>query len=289
MPDIAWLNGRFMPLRRARVPVMDRGFLFGDAVYEVVRTRDGKPVLLEEHLRRLDSSARKIGLKCPPRATLRSVAAAGVRKARYPETYIYIQVTRGVTYPRSHVPSPGMKPTVLVAFWRLLARPAEHFTKGISCFTAEDYRWGRCDIKTTNLLANTMCVTGARRRGGSEVIFVKKGRLVEGGSSAVFTVKRGGIRIPKLGNHILPSLTRQLVLKTARRLKIPVSQTNVTVGQLMSADEVFLASTTAEGVPVVRIDRRRIGSGRPGPVTASVREDILRGFARGRGRGGGRK
>ncbi|MHC4915404.1 MAG: aminotransferase class IV [Planctomycetota bacterium] len=289
MPDVAWLNGRFMPLGRARVSVMDRGFLFGDAVYEVIRTRGGEPVLLEEHLRRLASSARKIGLKPPPLARIRKVAVAGLRKARYPESYIYIQVSRGVAYPRSHVPAPGMRPTVLLAFYRLRERPAEHFTKGISCFTAEDYRWGRCDIKTTNLLANTMSVAEARRRGGFEVIFVKNGRLVEGGSSAVFTVKRGRIRIPRLGNHILPSLTRQLVLRTARRLKIPVGETTVTVKQLTSADEVFLASTTAEGVPVVKIDRRRIGTGRPGPVAAAIREAVLRGASGGGSRRGGRR
>ncbi len=288
MPDVAWLNGRFMPLRKAKVPVMERGFLFGDGVYEVVRTHDGSPFLIEEHLKRLASSARKIVLACPPKALLRRVIAQGMKRAGYRETYVYVQISRGVAYPRSHVIAPKMKPTVLVAFWRLKPRPAEHYTKGVACVTAEDLRWGRCDIKTLNLLPNTLSVTAARRRGAAEVIFVRKGRLVEGGSSAIFVVKRGRLRIPELGNHILPSLTRELVIRAARRLGLPVVQGPVSVKQIMNADEVFLASTTAEGVPVVKVDGRRIGRGRPGPVTAAVREKITEAMCSRPGRGGRR-
>lgn len=275
MPEVAWLNGRFMPLRKAKVPVMDRGFLFGDGVYEVVRTHRGEPFLLEAHFKRLASSARMIDLKCPPRTLLRRVIARGLKRAGYRETYIYVQVTRGVAYPRSHLIAPKMKPTVLAAFWRLAPRPAEQFAKGVACLTVEDFRWGRCDIKTLNLLPNSLSVTYARRRGAAEVIFVRKGRLVEGGYSAVFAVKRGRLRIPKLGPHILPSLTRELVIRTARRMGLPVVEGPVTVRQLLAADEVFLASTTAEGVPVVKIDGRRIARGKPGPVTRAIREEIM--------------
>jgi D-alanine transaminase len=276
MPDIAWLNGKFMPLGAARVPVMDRSFLFGDGIYEVIRTAGGRPLRLADHLRRLASSARKIDLACPGAAALRRVIAAGLRRAGYPETFIYLQVSRGADATRTHVPAPGLKPTVLVAFWRWPGRPEAEFTRGIACATVEDFRWGRCDIKTVNLLANCLGKTEAHRRGAQEVIFVRRGCLVEGGSSAVFVVRRGRMMVPALGTHILPSLTREQVLRVARQLRLPVSQRPVTVKAMMAADEVFLASTTAEALPVVKIDGRRIGSGRPGPVAAAIRGAILR-------------
>lgn len=275
MPDVAWLNGRYSPLRAAKVSVMDRGFLYGDGVYEVIRTHGGAPFLLEDHLARLESSSGKIALECPSREVLRRAIAGCLERARYRESYIYMEMTRGVAFPRSHAPAPGLKPTVLVAVWRLKERPSRDFSRGVACITVEDIRWARCDVKSVNLLPNVMAVTEARRRGASEAIFVKKGKLVEGGLSAVFVVKRGRLRVPRPGRNILPSLTRQLVSRTARKMKIPVEERDVSSRQLMAADEVFLASTTAEGLPVVRIDGRRIGGGRPGPITIALRERIL--------------
>jgi D-alanine transaminase len=262
---------------------MDRGFLYGDGVYEVIRTHGGELFLPEDHLRRLADSARKIDLKCPPRGVLRRAIAGALKRAGHRESYAYVQVTRGVAFPRSHVPAPGMKPTTLVAVWRLKERPAEQFAKGVSCITVEDFRWGRCDVKSVNLLPNAMAVTAARRRGAAEAIFVRNGKLIEGGMSAVFVVKRGRLRLPRLGPEILPSLTRRLVIETARKMRIPVQQGNVTVRQLLAADEVFLASTTAEGVPVVKIDGKRIAGGRPGPLTAAIRNRILEDIPRKRG------
>jgi D-alanine transaminase len=281
LPDIAWLNGRYHPLRAARIPVMDRGFLYGDGIYEVIRTHGGVPFLMEGHLRRLRSSGDKVGLKVPSRKVLRSAIAGCIKRARYRECHIYMEITRGVAYPRSHVPAPGMKPTVLVAAWKLKERPREDFEKGVSCVTVEDLRWGRCDVKSVNLLPNVMAVSEARRRGAAEAIFMRDGRLVEGGASAIFVVRRGRLCVPRPGQHILPSLTRQLVAGTARAMKVPVDQREVTVRQLMTADEVFLASTTAEGVPVVRIDGRRIGSGRPGELTRALREKMMADIRRG--------
>ena len=277
MPDIAWLNGKFMPLRKAQVSVMDRGFLFGDGIYEVIRTWGGRPIMVDEHLRRLVSSARMMELSCPPMTRLRKLIAAGVRRAGYKETFIYIEITRGVEFPRGHVPQENTSPTVFLGFWRFKGRPSGDFEKGIKALTVEDFRWGRCDIKSVNLLANCMGKMNARKRGAKEVIFVHKGRLVEGGSSAVFVVKRGRLLIPGLSSVILPSLTRRLVLDTAAALGIKVAQRPVTVSQMMAADEVFLASTTAEGVPVVRIDGRKIGSGKPGEITGRLRSEILAG------------
>ncbi len=277
MPDVAYLNGRYMPLRAARVPVMDRGFLFGDGVYEVIRASGGRPFLLNEHLRRLQSSARMMDLACPPSALLRKVVAEILRRCRYPEAYAYIQVTRGVSYPRKHVyPPKDTPPTVLVAGWRLAGRDPGEFARGVSCITVEDFRWGRCDIKSVNLLPNCMGKEAARRRGAAEAIFVRDGRLVEGGSSAILVVKRGRLLMPGLGHEILPSLTRALVLGIAKKRRIPFAVRPVTVREMFAADEVIIASTTAEGVPVVKIDGRRIGSGKPGPVAAILHEEIVR-------------
>ncbi|HOX06961.1 MAG TPA: aminotransferase class IV [Planctomycetota bacterium] len=277
MPDVAYLNGKFMPLRAARVPVMDRGFLFGDGVYEVIRATGLRPFLVDEHLRRLQSSARMLELACPPNALLRRVIREILRRCRYERSYVYIEVTRGVTYPRKHhYPPEDTPPTVLVAGWAMGPERPEDFVRGVSCITVEDFRWGRCDIKSVNLLPNCMGKEAARRRGAAEAIFVRNGLLIEGGSSSILVVRRGRLLMPRLGQEILPSLTRALVLKIAKRRRIPAVIRPVTVREMFAADEVIIASTTAEGVPVVKIDGRRIGSGRPGPVAAVLHEEIVR-------------
>jgi D-alanine transaminase len=277
VPDVAYLNGRYLPLRAARVSVLDRGFLFGDGVYEVIRVTAGRPFLLEEHLRRLERSARGIELRLPSRSLFRRAIARLVRLAGYPETSIYIQVTRGVGYPRKHVyPPAGTPTTVLVAAWEMHPWTAERFAQGIAAITMEDFRWGRCDLKCLNLLPNCMGRELAARRGAEEVIFVRDGCLIEGGLSAVFAVRRGRLLVPELGQELLPSLTRALVLKIAARKKLPVSVRPIRVAEMFAAAEVFLASTSAEGLSVVRIDGRRIGTGRPGPVAALLHEAIVR-------------
>jgi D-alanine transaminase len=273
--DSAYLNGKYMPLDRARVPVADRGFLFGDGIYEVIRATDGRPFLLAEHLRRLRNSARMIELRLPPEALFRRVIARLLRRFRLPEAEIYIQVTRGVHHPRTHAyPPRGTPPTVLLAAWKLRPRPEELFVRGAAAITVEDFRWGRCDVKSVNLLPNCMAKEAASRRGASEAIFVKRGFLVEGGSSSVFVVRRGRLLVPGLGPELLPSLTRELVFRMARRMGIPFSVRPVPVREMFAAAEVFLASTTAEGLGIVRIDGRRIGDGRPGPVTMRIHAAI---------------
>jgi len=277
VPDIAYLNGKYMPLRAAKVPVMDRGFVFGDGVYEVIRATGTRPFLMNEHLRRLQNSARMLEMACPPSTLLRKVVGEILRRCGYERSYVYVQVTRGVDYPRKHAyPPKGTPPTVLVAGWAMGPRPVDEFTRGVSCITVEDFRWGRCDIKSVNLLPNCMGKEAAGRRGAAEVIFVKNGFLIEGGASAILVARRGRLLMPRLGQEILPSLTRALVLEIAKRRRIPVTVRPVTVREMFAADEVIIASTTAEGTPVVRIDNRRIGTGRPGPVSAVLHEKIVR-------------
>jgi D-alanine transaminase len=277
VPDVAYLNGKYLLLAAAKVPVMDRGFLFGDGVYEVIRATGRRPFLLDEHLRRLQNSARMIDLACPPSALFRKVIARLLKQAGYRDSSVYLQVTRGVACPRKHVyPPAGTEPTVLVAAWQMSPRAPEDFTRGVECITVEDFRWGRCDIKSVNLLPNCMGKELARRRGASEVIFVRNGLLVEGGSSAILVVRRGRLLLPRLGPEILPSLTRKLVLEIARKRGIPSAVRPVTVKELFAAEEVIIAATTAEGVPAVRIDGRRIGTGRPGPVAAALHQEIGR-------------
>jgi D-alanine transaminase len=277
VPDVAYLNGKYVPLRAAKISAMDRGFLFGDGVYEVIRAGGDRPFLMNEHLRRLQSSARMLELACPPSAVLRKVIAEILRRCRYERSYVYIQVTRGAEFPRKHAyPPKGTAPTVLVAGWQMGPRPADEFTRGVSAITMEDFRWGRCDIKSVNLLPNCMGKEAAKRRGAAEVVFVRNGYLVEGGASAVLVVRRGRLLMPRLGHEILPSLTRALVLEIARRRRIPCAVRSVAVREMFAADEVILASTTAEGTPVVRIDGRRIGTGRPGPVSGVLHEEIVR-------------
>ena len=240
MPDVAYLNGKYSLLGETKVSVMDRGFLFGDGVYEVIRATECRPFLLEEHLRRLQNSARMIDLNCPSNALFRKVIARLLKQAGYRDSSVYIQVTRGVAYPRKHVyPPPGTGPTVLVAAWQMGSRAPEDFIRGVECITVEDFRWGRCDIKSVNLLPNCMGKELAKRRGAAEVIFVKGGLLVEGGSSAILVVKRGRLLLPKLGPEILPSLTRKLVLEIARRRGIPVAVRPITVKDILDEQVAY--------------------------------------------------
>lgn len=275
VPETAFLNGRFLPLAEATVSIEDRGFQFGDGVYEVIRTYRGRPFKLDAHLARLDRSAQAIDLRQPyPFERWVEYVTEGLRLGDFPETKIYVQITRG-TAPRDHAYAPDLQPTVLMTFRELQPLNATFQTTGVAAMTMKDIRWGRCDIKSINLLANVLARQQAKKRGVFESILVRDGQVTEGAVSNVFIVQDGKLITAPEGGWILSGVTRQVVLELARHEGLTVQERYCSEQELLGATEVFLTGTTVEVLGVVHIDGKQIGKGQPGPVTRSLAKRFL--------------
>ena len=278
MEVLACLNGEIMPIERAHVPVWDRGFMFGDSVYEVFRMYGGRRWLEPEHLARLKRSLKELDFLALDFERLidrmdRTVAASGIR-----EGTVYVQVTRGVA-PRTHAfPDPPVAPTELI-----VVRPhddgpmAEARRKGARLISQSDLRWKRCDIKSTNLLANVLASEAARRAGCQEAILVDSdGYVTEATHSSLLWVRQGRLEGTPEGHEILPGMTRSLVMRLIKPLEIPFAGVRVTLPELLAADEAMLVATTYEVLPVVEIDGQKIGSGVPGALARRLGESYRR-------------
>lgn len=270
MPDIAFVNGRFLPWKDATVSIDDRGFQFGDGVYEVVRTYRGMPFELAAHLDRLNRSAKELSLPQPySRAQWKQWIDQGLGQAGYQEAKVYIQITRGAA-PRDHAFPPEIPPTVVMTIREFHPLKLQIRQDGVSARTCEDLRWGRCDIKSLNLLGNVLAREEAKKAGVFEAILVKDGLVTEGSLSNVMAVQSGTIVTAPEGPQILSGVTRTVVLGLAEKEDLPVEERFLSVDSLYAADEVFLTGTTLEVLGVVQIDGRTIGSGRPGPITQTL-------------------
>ena len=275
VPETAFLNGRFLPLAEATVSIEDRGFQFGDGVYEVIRTYRGRPFKLDAHLARLDRSAQAIDLRQPyPFERWVEYVTEGLRLGDFPETKIYVQITRG-TAPRDHAYAPDLQPTVLMTFRELQPLNATFQSTGVAAMTMKDLRWGRCDIKSINLLANVLARQQAKKCGVFESILVRDGQVTEGAVSNVFIVQDGKLITAPEGGWILSGVTRQVVLELARHEGLTVQERYCSEQELLGATEVFLTGTTVEVLGVVHIDGKQIGKGQPGPVTRSLAKRFL--------------
>ncbi len=267
MPDIGFVNGRFMPLAEATIPVEDRGYQFGDGIYEVIRTYRGVPFQLEAHVARLEQSAKAIELPLPCRTSEWSrYVGEGLRLAEYPECKVYIQLTRGVA-PRDHLFPAHASATVVMTVRNMPEPDQSMYDAGVEVITVEDLRWGRCDIKTINLLPNVLARQLAREAGAFEAILVRDGEVTEGAVSNVMMVRAGVLVTPPAGPRILSGVTRGVVLDLARKGGMAVEERTLTVDELRTAEEVFLTGTTVEVLPAVRVDRAPVGAGRPGELT----------------------
>ena len=275
VPETAFLNGRFLPLAEATVSIEDRGFQFGDGVYEVIRTYRGRPFKLDAHLARLDRSAQAIDLRQPyPFDRWVEYVTEGLRLGAFRETKIYVQITRG-TAPRDHAYAADLQPTVLMTFRELQPLNAIVQSTGVAAMTMKDIRWGRCDIKSINLLANVLARQQAKKRGVFESILVRDGQVTEGAVSNVFMVQDGKLITAPEGGWILSGVTRQVVLELARHEGLTVQERYCSEQELLGATEVFLTGTTVEVLGVVHIDGTQIGKGQPGPVTRSLAKRFL--------------
>lgn len=275
MPETAFLNGRFLPLAEATISIEDRGFQFGDGVYEVIRTYRGQPFKLNAHLARLDRSAQAIDLRQPFSSDQwADYVKEGLRLAAFPEAKIYVQITRG-TAPRDHAYAPDLQPTVLMTIRELQPLNAGIQANGVAVITMKDIRWGRCDIKSINLLANVLARQQAKDRGVFEAILVRDGQVTEGAVSNVFIVRDRNLFTAPEGAWILSGVTREVVLDLARHEGLTVQERYCSEQELLEATEVFLTGTTVEILAVVQIDGKPIGRGQPGPVTLSLAKRFL--------------
>jgi D-alanine transaminase len=264
---VCHLNGALMPLREARVSPLDRSFLFGDGVYEVIAVRGGLALRLAANLARLGRSLAELRIRNPhseaawTRLLQELIAANGGG-----ELYVYLQVSRGAELGRNHAPLPDIEPTVFGFCTPLPAPSAETLERGVRCITAADTRWARCDIKSVALLANVLLRQQAIDAGAAEAILLRDGHLTEGSSSAVHVISGGAIHTPPRSPRILPGTTRGFIEELAAAHGIPCRGVAVSEAQLRGADEIWLSAAARGVIAVTELDGRPVGSGRPGPL-----------------------
>jgi len=279
MPDIGFVNGRFTPLAEATVSIEDRGFQFGDGIYEVIRTYHGQPFQLDAHLARLERSAKAIELPLPwGLQQWATYIHDGIKRSGYPESKVYLQLTRG-SAPRDHLFPASVKPTAVMTVREIKPVDPALQAAGVAVMTMDDWRWGRCDIKSVNLLPNVMARQKAKQAGAFEALFIRNGQVTEGAVSNVMVVTAGRVLTAPEGERILSGVTRTLVLELAKKEGLSVEERFVTQDELLRADEIFLTSTTIEVLPVIRVDGKTIGpggSGKPGPVTQKLQAAFRR-------------
>ena len=262
---IVYLNGEFLPLQEAKVSVLDRGFLFGDGVYEVIPVYGAKPFRLGEHLQRLGRSLAGIRMEQPlsdgewEQVFNRLIQGDG-------DQSIYLQVTRGVGLKRDHAFPVSMAPTVFAMCTPIAAIPA----LGVKAITVPDIRWQWCHIKAITLLANVLQRQQAVDEGCAEAILIRDGYAIEGAASNLFSVVGGVLLTPPKGNEILPGITRDLVVELALANGIPLEERKIALDELRNAEEVWVTSSIRELLPIIELDGRKIGTGEPGPVWARM-------------------
>ncbi|MBL8201088.1 MAG: D-amino acid aminotransferase [Chromatiales bacterium] len=267
---IAWFNGSFMPLADVRVSPLDRAFLFGDAVYEVIPVYGGEPFLLDPHLDRLERSLGEVRIGNPhSRAEWVALIRGLVQRNGGGNLAVYLQVSRGADTGRDHFfPAGHVRPTVFGMVTPISMQQPD--PQGIRAITRPDQRWGRCDIKSTALLANVLAREEAREAGAGEVLLVRNGQLTEGSASSVIIVEAGVLVRRPAGPEVLPGTTTDAVFTIARQCGLTCRDEPISVERLQSADEIWIAAATRSIAPVTMLDGRPVGSGRPGPVWLKV-------------------
>ncbi len=269
----AWLNGSFLPLEEAHVPVLDRGFLFGDGVYEVIPVYGGRLFRLAHHLKRLDNSLSGVRIANPlTHAEWASMLEELVARNEGGDQAVYLKVTRGADKKRDHAFPADIRPTVFAMSSPM--PPARDLAQesGVTAITLPDIRWKLCNIKAITLLPNVLLRQQAVEAGGAEAILINNGYALEGAASNLFIVKRGVLITPPKGNALLPGITRDLILELAAGNAIPFREADIHEDELFEADEVWLTSSTREISPVIRIDEQTVGDGRPGPLWQRMSE-----------------
>jgi D-alanine transaminase len=272
-----YLNGSFLPLAEARVSPLDRAFLFGDAVYEVVPVYGGRPFRLREHLDRLNRSLAALRMPAPrSHPEWAAICLELAAQAGGQDCYIYLQVSRGAEVGRNHAWPEGLTPTLFAYATALEPLPDGMLDRGVTAVTARENRWERRDIKSTALLANVLSKKLAADCGAFETILLENGELTEGSSTTVHVIVDGIIHTPPNGHRMLPGTTREVVTELALRLHIGQRSGRVPESLLRSAEEIWLGAATRGILPVTTLDGGAVGSGRPGPLFTRMRAAFVR-------------
>lgn len=263
---MVFLNGKFMPIEEAKVPVLDRGFIFGDGVYELVPVYSRVPFRLDEHLARLERSLEAVRIRNPhTRAEWRDIILQLVAKQPFEDQGVYFQVTRGVAK-RDHAFPKDAVPTVFLMANPLVTPAKELVERGVAAVSAADDRWLHCDIKSISLIGNCLLRQVSADAGATETILFRDGRLTEASASNVFVVKGGVILSPPKSNLILPGITYDVIFELAQGAALPFAYRDVSRDEVFSVDEVWVTSSSKEVLAVVTLDGKPVGDGRPGPV-----------------------
>jgi D-alanine transaminase len=275
-----YLNGEYLPLSEARVSVLDRGFMLGDGVYELIPVYQRRPFRLDEHLRRLQHSLDGIRLANPlTEAQWREVIAQVVEAHQADDQSVYLQVTRGAA-PREHAFPKHATPTVLVMSNPLSRPDPAQVEHGVCAVSMPDIRWGRCDLKTINLLPNVLARQKAIEAGCAECILFRDGVLIEGAASNIFVVRDGVILAPVKDQRMLPGITYDLVLELAQANGLPYEVRDIREAEARHADELWLTSSSREVQAIVNLDGLPVGKGAPGPLYRRMYEHY-QGFKKG--------
>lgn len=265
-----YLNGKFMPIEEACVPVLDRGFIFGDGVYEVIPAYSRKPFRLNEHLARLQHSLDGIRLKNPfPNDEWKDILEQLIAQNEGDDQYIYLHITRGVAK-RDHAFPVNVPPTVFIMSNPLLPPPSELLVRGASAITALDNRWIRCDVKAISLLPNVLLRQLAIDVHALETVLIRDGFLTEGAASNIFIVKNKVLLAPPKSHLMLPGITYDVVLELAASNHIAHEIREIAESEVRNADEILLTSSTKEIMPITLLDNKPVGSGKPGESFAQL-------------------
>ena len=279
-----WLNGEMSTLAEAKVSVLDRGFIFGDGVYEVVPAYEGRPFRFDEHMARLDRSLAEMRMANPmARGEWRDlvdqlIAAYATHVGKTPgntNQLVYLQITRGVAM-RDHVIPPDIRPTVFGMSNRLYIYGAEERAEGVACYTADDFRWKKAHIKSTSLAAAVLARQLSADRDGNETVMFRDGYLSEGAAANVWAVKDGVVLGPPRDHLVLEGIRYGLIEQLCREAGVPFELRRVSREEVFAADEILLSSATKEVLPVTRLDDRRVGNGKPGPIYQKLYEGYQR-------------
>ena len=266
--DPVYLNGQFLPLAEAGISPLDRGFLYGDGVYEVIPVYSRRAFRIDEHLKRLQATLAGIKLANPlDLAGWKAVVERLIAAAPWDDQSIYLQVTRGADNKRDHAfPQPAVPPTAFAFASPLVTPSAEMRSRGVAAITVADQRWARCDLKVISLLANILARQQAVESGCAEALLIRDGYLKEGAASNIFVVRNGVLLAPPKTQLMLPGITYDVILELAESHKLPLEVREITENELRGADEVWMTSSTKEVLAITTLDGTPVGNGKPGPL-----------------------
>lgn len=266
MSQTIYLNGEYINRDDAKISIMDRGFLFGDGVYELIPIYNSKPFLINKHLQRLRSSMELVGMRTSSGLTenLEQIMLELISRNQYVNHFFYVHITRGYQSSRNHIYSEDIKHTILIMGEEYKVFSREKLENGFKGCVREDFRWMKSNIKSISLLGNVMLKNYAAQNGFYETLLIRDNKLTEGSASNIFVVKNGQVMTPNLGVELLPGVTRDLLIELFRKNNIVIEETDVTEDDLLTSEEVWCTSSTNYCVPITEIDNKKIGKGNVG-------------------------